>query len=99
MIEILLALAALVAAFASQVYLIKRLTAFVKEVSGLKGNAVRILAFAIGVIIGAIFLWPWIVLNPGMHISVYVLISVLFLLVAGLVASGDYDLREDEGKW
>lgn len=100
MLEILLSLAALVAAFASQVYLIKCLTAFVKEVSGLKGNAVRILAFCVGLVIGALFLWPWVVLNSGLHLSVYVLISVLFLIVAGLTASGGYDLANDpDTKW
>lgn len=100
MLDILIALAALIASFGSQVYLIKRLTAFIKEVSGLEGNPVRILAFFLGIVIGAVFLWPWVVLNPGLHISAYVLISVLFLVVAGLVASGDYDLdKEDDRDW
>jgi len=97
-INIFLMLAALVAAFGGQVYLVKRLTAFVKEVSGLTGSAVRLVSFVIGALIGALFLWPWVVMNPGYHLSIYVLISVLFLVVAGLTASGDYDINNEVDK-
>jgi len=91
-LDILTMLVGLIAAFASQVYLVKRTVEFAKGVTGWKDNKVRWLSFGIGFFIGALFLWPWIVLNPGLHISFYVVIGVLFLLVAGLVASGDYDL-------
>lgn len=94
--DILFGFLALVAMFATQVYLVKRLTAFVKELSGLSGNGARALAFGVGAVIGGLFLWPWIVLNPGYHVSIYVLTSVLFLIVAGLTASGDYDLQEEK---
>lgn len=93
--DLLFGFLALVAMFATQVYLVKRLTAFVKEMSGLTGNAARGLAFGVGVVIGALFLWPWIEFNPGLNISVYVLTGVLFLVVAGLTASGDYDLEQE----
>lgn len=96
--NILFGFLALVAMFGGQVYLVKRLTAFVKEVSGLTGNAVRLLAFGIGVILGVLFLYPWIVMNPGYHFSVYLLTSVLFLIVAGLTASGDYDITNEIDK-
>ena len=92
MLEILAMFAGLVAAFASQVYLVKRLVAFFKEATGLAGSWMRWLSFAVGSGLGALFLWPWIELNPGLNTSVYVLIGVLFLFVAGLTAAGDYDL-------
>ena len=94
--DILFGFVALVAMFGGQVYLVKRLTAFVKEVSQLVGNSVRMLSFGVGVAIGLLFLWPWIVLNPGYHVSIYVLTSVMFLIVAGLTASGDYDIEAEK---
>lgn len=95
MLDILMMLGTLVAAFASQIYLVKRLAAFVKELSGLKGNAIRGVSFIAGLGLGALFLWPWIELNPGLNVSAYVLIGVLFLVIAGLTASGDYDLSSE----
>jgi len=94
--DILFGVGALVAMFASQVYLVKRLTAFVKELSGLDGNSVRLLAFVIGAVIGGLFFWPWVEMNPGMNLSIYVLTGVIFLLIAGLTASGDYDLSKED---
>ena len=95
LLDVLKIVGVLVTAFGTQNYLIKRLTAFVKELSGLKGNAVRGVAFIVGAALGGLFLWPWIVLNPGLHISIYTLIGVLFLGIAGLAASGDYDLSNE----
>jgi len=95
-VDILFGFLALVAMFTTQVYLVKRITAFVKDMSGLQGNNVRLLAFCVGVAIGVVFLWPWVVMNPGYHISIYVLTSVLFLIVAGLTASGDYDFEKEK---
>ena len=94
-VDLLFGLGVLVAMFGAQVGLVKRLTAFVKEVSGFKGNAARLTAFVVGVVIGGLFLWPWIELNPGYNISVYVVTGFLFLVVAGLTASGDYDLSNE----
>ena len=85
--------ASLLVAFGSQVYLVKRLVAFAKELTGWGGSAVRALSFVIGALIGGLILWPWIETNPGLPVSFYVIIGVLFLLTAGLTASGDYDLN------
>jgi hypothetical protein len=95
-LDILFGFAALVAMFGSQVYLIKRLVAFTKEATSIQGSAVRWLSFGIGAVIGGLFLWPWIELNPGYPLSVYVLNGTLFLLMAGLTASGDYDLGTEK---
>jgi hypothetical protein len=94
-LDILFGFGILVAMFGGQVYLVKRLTAFVKEVSGVSGNAARLLAFVVGLALGALFLWPWIEMNPGWNVSIYVLTGVLFLIVAGLTASGDYDYENE----
>lgn len=100
MLGIMAQLVSLVAAFGSQVYLVKRLVAFVKEATStedykLAAYKVRLLSFGIGAGLGGLFLWPWVELNPGMNTSVYVLVGVLFLGIAGLTASGDYDVNVD----
>jgi len=94
--NILFGVGTLAAMFVGQVKLIKSLTAFIKEASKLEGGKVRLLSFGIGVVSGAFFLWPWIELTPGLPLSVYVLTGVLFLLTAGLTASGDYDLTKEK---
>lgn len=94
--NLLVGFGVLVGMLASQIYLIKRTTAFVKEMVGLDGNKVRLLAFGVGVIYGGLLFWPWVEMTPGLPLSVYVPTGVMFLIVAGLSASGDYDLRNDE---
>lgn len=94
--NLLLGFGVLVGMLGSQIYLIKRTTAFVKEMVKLEGNKVRLLAFGVGVVYGGLFFWPWVEMNPGLSLSVYVPTGVMFLIVAGLSASGDYDLRNDE---
>lgn len=94
-VDLLFGLVALVAMFGAQVAIIKRLTAFVKEMLNLKGNAARLTSFGVGLASGALFLWPWIEMNPGYSVSVYVVTGVLFLVIAGLTASGDYDLTNE----
>lgn len=94
--NILVGLASLAALFGSQVYLVKRFVEFIKGVSGLKGSAVRLLSFGVGMALGGLFYWSWLELFPGLDLSAYVLTGVLFLLMAGLTASGDYDLNHDE---
>lgn len=94
-IEILFGLVGLIALFSGQVMLIKRFVAFLKVSLSLRGNAVRLVSFAVGVVIGVLFFWPWVELNPDYHLSVYILTGVLFLLLAGLTASGDYDLKSE----
>ena len=92
--NILVLLAGLIAAFATQVYLIKRLVAFVKKQSGWKGNALRWTSFGIGVVLGSLFLWFFVdTAGIVLPLSGYTLIGTLFILTAGLVASGDYDLK------
>lgn len=95
MLDILGLFVGLLASFALQVGIVLASVSFVKELFNLKGNKVRGVAFLVGLFFGAVFLWPWIVLNPGLHLSFYVLISVLFLVTAGLVASGYYDLKQE----
>lgn len=94
-IEILFGLVGLIALFSGQVMLIKRFVAFLKVSLSLRGNAVRLVSFAVGVVIGVLFFWPWVELNPDYPLSVYILTGVLFLLLAGLTASGDYDLKSE----
>ena len=93
--SLLIPVATLAAAYGSQVLIVKRLVAFIKEVTGLDGWKVRLLSFGIGLLSGGLFLWPWIELNPSLPLSVYVLTGTLFLATAGLVASGDYDLKAE----
>lgn len=87
-------LGGLIAAFATQLYLIKRLVAFIKKLTGWSGNAIRGVSFATGVALGSLFLWFFYdTAGIVLPLSGYVLIGVLFILTAGLVASGDYDLK------
>ena len=88
----------LVAAYGSQVLIVKRLVAFIKEISGLDGWKVRLLSFGVGLVSGGLFLWPWVELNQGLPVSVYILTGTLFLVTAGLVASGDYDLKVESAE-
>lgn len=95
-LEALTAVGTLIAAYGSQIYLVKRLVAFVKEATGFKDNVVRFISFFIGAALGGLFFWTWIEANPEMEMSAYILTGTLFLLTAGLTASGDYDIKEEQ---
>ena len=91
--EIAVLIGGLIAAFASQKYLIQRAVEFIKGAFPISGRQVKLAAFLVGAFIGVLFLWVFYDLYPEMVLSVRVLIGVIFVLTAGLVASGDYDLR------
>jgi len=87
-------LAVLLAAFATQMYLIKRLVAYIKEMTGWKGNAARGMSSGVGAILGGLMLWVFLDFNTvPLPLSATVLLAVLFIVISGLVASGDYDLK------
>lgn len=87
--------ATLVGLFKAEEYFIKRFVAFVKEVSGLQGNAARLLSFSVGVVFGALILLAWWSLTPGLAPAFYAIIAVFYCCTAGLIASGDYDLNNE----
>jgi len=86
-------LAVLLAAFATQIYTIKRLVAWIKEMTGWKGNTLRGVSSGIGNALGGLMLWVFLDFNTvPLPLSATVLLAVLFIVISGLVASGDYDL-------
>ena len=92
--QLAISIAILIAVFSAQVYTIKRLVAYLKDALHLSGNATRLMSFAVGLITGALILWVFIDYTPGLKTSEYVFIGAFFLVISGLVASGDYDLNK-----
>jgi len=61
---------------------------------GISGNAAKVVSFIVGLLVGGLFYWVFVDFNPELILSVKILIGVMFLLVAGLTASGFYDLKK-----
>lgn len=85
----------LVLAFGTQITLVLGIVALIKEATGIQGWVVRIVSFVIGLIPGGLFLWVFIESVPDLPLSNKVLIGFLFMVAAGLSASGLYDLKND----
>jgi len=69
---------------------IAALVAFFKEMLGMEGNSVRLLSFVIGIVLAGVFYVSYLIPEIAPYVE-----GGFFILSAGLIASGFYDLAQN----